>query len=493
MASSIKKPVAKKIATKPVSTFDYFEFPSIIVARLVRGEATSQLDRIRTVFDVHIDIGRQTDSIIRCKITGASSDVELVTTLLTDISYSANLLVQKRKYDSKFDLKKSDFDEIREQLNISIPVLSAHRGREQREEAMIKMAVQKAIEQMRNAVGIVANNSESTNKTGLVSNFTSAGSKKSTTKVPLSSPALKTYNQTGRPEFTPYHQAQAIGFAAITSPDIHVAYLVGEGGGGKTRLALEAGYFLIKNGLCKRFELYRPDQGAGNNPGSVPGNIVQKDSLFLGPLSDELKEVTGKTIEEGLKSGLVKDAGTPFKKRGATFTDSFVLIDEAQNLTISQARLLLTRLGRDSKVIIAGDISNQQNDLEGKCAGLAYLVATQAAGFNEAKNYTRQHTAFIEFGTEASDARHPLLPSIHENFNNLSPEMAQALKTIERVEPDVDRATEIFMIEAKKQLTEASLATSHSFMEKARTMFPDLFIPKPQAAPNGAGLHLITR
>lgn len=447
---------------------EHFEFPNTGIMRLVRGENGSQFDRIRTVFEVRLEQRETQDALQRYKISGVASDVDLVISLLKDVTHQATLLYHKKNYNDKYDPTPKDYQEIKAQFDISVPILSAHRGAEARD----LLAVERAIMQMRQAIGPVPTRTNS-NGEGLQNNFADAAvgeGKKAGKKA-----------KTGKAGYEPVSEAQAIGYVALLDPQIDVVFLAGDGGTGKTRLALHAGLEAIDLKLFKALEIYKPDQGAGDHPGSFPGTLEEKSEPFLENISDELRVLTGRDLEENKKSGLVKKSGTPFSVRGKTYLDTFVIIDEAQNLTMAQAKMLSTRLGTGSKVVILGDDSDEQHDRKGECPGLSYLIAVHGAGFNHDHMKSRSNMAFVKFTADDSHARHPLLPTIHSNHQNLSPELRQAMLDMENIPASVRRGTEVFMSAARREIDTAAQITRQRFEMQAKALFPAVFgLTEPQ-------------
>lgn len=275
--------------------------------------------------------------------------------------------------------------------------------------------------------------------------------------------------------FEPSNISQAIGYTAIMDDDIDVMVLGGVAGGGKTYMAVAAGLFLIETGKVEAIELYRPDQGAGNKMGALPGGKQDKEDIFLETVSDTLLELSGKDLRSHLKSGTVKEAATPFAKRGATFRGTFVIVDEGQNLTIDQAKLLQTRIGKGVKMVITGDISSEQNDLRGRCPGLAHLIAVIGRKFNMGSADLRNHMAFVEFTGADSLARHRLLPAIHEAYADMPEEWIKAIKDMEMVPQRAIEATKLFMEAAADNMKQASITTYNRFVAAANQRFPAIF------------------
>jgi phosphate starvation-inducible protein PhoH and related proteins len=154
---------------------------------------------------------------------------------------------------------------------------------------------------------------------------------------------------------------------AIKSHDI--VFGVGPAGTGKTYLAMACAVEALKNQEVRRIILTRPAIEAGESLGYLPGDMYEKISPYLRPLYDALYDMMEpERIEKYLETGIIEVAPLAYM-RGRTLNDAFIVLDEAQNSTIEQMKMFLTRLGFDSKAVITGDIT--QSDLpDGKPVGL---------------------------------------------------------------------------------------------------------------------------
>lgn len=146
---------------------------------------------------------------------------------------------------------------------------------------------------------------------------------------------------------------------------------IGPAGTGKTFLATCVGVDLYLRQKYKKLIVTRPAVEVGERHGFLPGKLEQKLAPWLIPIVDVASECMGKgRLEDGLKNGSIQTVPLSHM-RGRTFDDAIIIIDEAQNTTVEQMKMFLTRIGERSKVIINGDI--EQSDLS-KNNGLAYVM-----------------------------------------------------------------------------------------------------------------------
>ena len=144
---------------------------------------------------------------------------------------------------------------------------------------------------------------------------------------------------------------------------------VGPAGTGKTYLAVAAAVAAFRERTVNRIILTRPAVEAGERLGFLPGDLQNKVDPYLRPLYDALYDMLGpETYQKYLERGSIEVAPLAYM-RGRTLDDSFIILDEAQNTTREQMKMLLTRLGFGSKIVITGDVT--QIDLpEEKVSGL---------------------------------------------------------------------------------------------------------------------------
>ena len=155
--------------------------------------------------------------------------------------------------------------------------------------------------------------------------------------------------------------------------DQTITFGVGPAGTGKTFLATAYGASLLARGEITKFIACRPAVEAGERLGFLPGDLNEKVDPYMQPIWDSLNMVLGKEdVDRRRAAGDIEVAPLAFM-RGRTLSDAFVVIDEAQNATIPQMKMVLTRLGERAKYAVTGDPS--QTDLpHGQQSGLAHAL-----------------------------------------------------------------------------------------------------------------------
>lgn len=147
---------------------------------------------------------------------------------------------------------------------------------------------------------------------------------------------------------------------------------LGPAGTGKTYLAIAAAVEALEANKVERIVLSRPAVEAGESIGFLPGDVNEKVAPYMQPLYEALLEgLGGKRLRALMSSGGIEIAPVAFM-RGRTLSRSFVVIDEAQNCTYGQLKMLLTRLGWDAIMAITGD--PDQTDLLSELSGLADIA-----------------------------------------------------------------------------------------------------------------------
>lgn len=152
-----------------------------------------------------------------------------------------------------------------------------------------------------------------------------------------------------------------------------LTFAVGPAGTGKTYLAMALAVVALRNKEIERIVLTRPAVEAGEKLGFLPGDLSQKVDPYLRPLYDALYEMMGaESYQRLLERGALEVAPLAYM-RGRTLSDSFIILDEAQNTTPEQMKMFLTRFGAGSRVVVTGDVT--QTDLPmGKQSGLVQAL-----------------------------------------------------------------------------------------------------------------------
>jgi phosphate starvation-inducible PhoH-like protein len=180
---------------------------------------------------------------------------------------------------------------------------------------------------------------------------------------------------------------------------------IGPAGTGKTYLAAAFAAHMLHEKRVDRVILSRPALEAGERLGFLPGDLKEKIDPYLRPLYDALFDVLGDVAGRLIEQGVIEVAPLAFM-RGRTLSRAFIILDEAQNTTQAQMKMVLTRLGEDSHMVVTGDPS--QSDLPGG----------KALGLNEALDYLEdvEGVGVTRF-SEKDVVRHPLVARIVAAYN----------------------------------------------------------------------------
>ena len=155
--------------------------------------------------------------------------------------------------------------------------------------------------------------------------------------------------------------------------DFDISFGIGPAGTGKTYLAVASAVAALDTDSVRRICLVRPAVEAGERLGFLPGDMAQKIDPYLRPLYDALYEMLGfERVAKLIERNIIEVAPLAFM-RGRTLNESFIILDEAQNTTIEQMKMFLTRIGFGSKAVVTGDVT--QIDLpRGRTSGLKHVI-----------------------------------------------------------------------------------------------------------------------
>ena len=186
---------------------------------------------------------------------------------------------------------------------------------------------------------------------------------------------------------------------------------IGPAGTGKTYLAVACAVEALESELVQRLVLVRPAVEAGERLGFLPGDLAQKIDPYLRPMYDALYEMMGFERVNKLIERTVIEVAPLAYMRGRTLNDAFVILDEAQNTTIDQMKMFLTRIGFGSKAVVTGDIT--QIDLPNNHAsGLRNVMQV----LKDVKKIKFNHF------TSKDVVRHPLVQHIIDAYDRHSRE-----------------------------------------------------------------------
>jgi len=187
---------------------------------------------------------------------------------------------------------------------------------------------------------------------------------------------------------------------------------LGPAGTGKSYLAVAKGIDMLKKGLVEKIILTRPAVEAGERLGFLPGDMKEKIDPYLRPIYDALYEMMpSDRVEKKIQSGEIEIAPLAFM-RGRTFTNSYVIVDEAQNTTSVQMKMVLTRIGEGSRMVINGDLSQVD------------LPKGQMSGLKECQEILNKIEDIKIIYLEASDViRHPIVAKIIKAYDNINKDL----------------------------------------------------------------------
>ena len=201
-------------------------------------------------------------------------------------------------------------------------------------------------------------------------------------------------------------KTQKLFFKSIMRDDL--VFSIGSAGSGKTFLSIGAALHCYEIGLVKRIILVRPAVEAGENLGFLPGDLSQKIDPYLRPMYDALNTMMDTTLLDKMIDQNIIEVAPLAYMRGRTLDNAFIILDEAQNSTKEQMKMFLTRLGRHSKAVITGDIT--QIDLPNAFSGLVHVLPLidKIPGISVCKF------------TDEDVMRHPLVKKIIKAYENKS-------------------------------------------------------------------------
>lgn len=205
----------------------------------------------------------------------------------------------------------------------------------------------------------------------------------------------------------PKNSKQSVYVSLLNDLSKNYVFATGPAGTGKTLLAVEKGIEFFQRKLFDRIVITRPAVSVDEEHGFLPGSLEEKMDPWVRPILDVFKEHFSKDhIDYLLKSEKIEIAPLAYM-RGRTFKYAWIVADEMQNATISQMKLLLTRLGEKSKIVVTGDL--QQHDQ--KCTnGLSDFLS-------KSSEYSTSYIGQVRFSKEDIE-RHPAIKEVLEIYGD---------------------------------------------------------------------------
>ena len=188
----------------------------------------------------------------------------------------------------------------------------------------------------------------------------------------------------------------------LKNPKKYIVFAIGPAGTGKTMLGVQMAIKLYKEGVITKIIITRPAVSVDEDHGFLPGTLNQKMEPWTRPIMDVFEEYYHpKEIAEMLEDGVIEISPLAYM-RGRTFKNAFVIADEMQNATPSQMKMLLTRLGDGSRMVVTGDLNQADRPRENGLLEFCNL-------YGEGGDY--RMIAMAEFGTRDVE-RHPVVKEV---------------------------------------------------------------------------------
>jgi len=188
----------------------------------------------------------------------------------------------------------------------------------------------------------------------------------------------------------------------LKNPKKFIVFAIGPAGTGKTMMGVQMAIKLFKEGVVNKIIITRPAVSVDEEHGFLPGTLNQKMEPWTRPIMDVFEEYYHpKEIAEMLEDGVIEISPLAYM-RGRTFKNAFIVADEMQNATPSQMKMLLTRLGENSRMVVTGDLNQADRPSENGLLEFCSLYG-QGGGY--------RMIAMAQFGTRDVE-RHPVVREI---------------------------------------------------------------------------------
>ncbi len=448
-----KKPQTPKEA--PV----FFTFSSPVTKRLITSQKANFLQRIREELRL-VTITQNTGKALVLEIRGAAIAEQATYDLLAKLEKEARTIEIREKLAFVKKVQDQHWRELDSHFAVFIKDAKDRISSDQRTKVAAEQAAKSAVKQMTEQFGPLLKSFKKSAGTGSKS---IQGAAKNGL-IPLLS------------DYMPLNVNSALAYTALRDPDIKAAFMAGDAGGGKTITAMAAAIAMYNAGEIDNIHIFRPRTSTGKKDmGAFPGGPEGKMAPYLkGGINNNLIKLTGLGLDHFISKGIII-AATPDLERGETHDRTCMIIDEAQNLTVSEAELLERRMGEGAKMVFTGDFAGQ-NDLFLQEPGLVRMIV--AIGHNVKQDLSLAKAyAFIRYTEEDSKARNPLLTSIINAHKNLPDEYRSLQDAFNETDRHTNRAKALENMKnfASKIMEEPALTTAKRFTPAAQKRFPAMF------------------
>ena len=207
----------------------------------------------------------------------------------------------------------------------------------------------------------------------------------------------------------PRNLSQETYIELLKNPKKYIVFAIGPAGTGKTMLGVQMAIKLYKEGAINKIIVTRPAVSVDEEHGFLPGDLNAKMAPWTRPIFDVFEEYYHpKEIAEMLEDGVIEISPLAYM-RGRTFKNAFVVADEMQNATPSQMKMLLTRLGDNSRMVVTGDLNQADRPQENGLLDFCEL-------YGQGGDY--RMTAIVRFGARDVE-RHPVVKEILSIYKEL--------------------------------------------------------------------------
>lgn len=449
--------MAKKVQT-PKETPVSFTFSSPVTKRLITASKGNFLQRIRDELKL-VTVSKNTGKALVLEIRGAAVAEQATYDLLAKLEKEARGIEMREKLETVKSVEEKHWFELEHHFNTFIKDARERISSDQRTKIAAEQAAKSVAKQITDQFK------------PLLKDF----NKRAGTR-PVAQGAAKNGLIPLVGDYVARNVNSALAYTALLSEDIEAAFLAGDAGGGKTFTAMAAAIHAYNKGEVDKIQIFRTRTSTGKTDmGAFPGGPDGKMGPYVkSAINSTLVKLTGLGLDHFVAKGIIS-AATPDLERGETHDRVFMIVDEAQNLTVSEAELLESRIGEGTRMVFTGDFAGQ-NDLYLQEPGLVRMMVAIGHAVKNDPVLNRAY-AFIRYTEADSSARNPLLTHILQARKNMPADYKSLMTAFQGTERHPERAKTLEKMKnyAGNVLEEAAEATAVRFGPSARKRFPSLF------------------